>query len=338
MRTSVRKLAERASASERLGQSRPVRKGDIRRIHALPGLEAPTRSALVVRTEPIYGHVEIMLTHDRVEMSGSGDVVFHPDADELPNGVVVQTRLRGLVWHLQLTSLVTRLSSQQMAEVARVASRPGLAQSDENASIQRSDEWEAFRELELKALWALTGDCTDAMLDDDVPWRIDPALLSAELLDGYAEPSVVLAEVMHILRTRQVTATFDDLQILQESGALQASTWMSTGYGSDLASQIAAGIRLMMERALSSTPTDEPHSPGDPSKFELLRRVAKASDLSLVSGSRLVTAPFLWADAGHELLHSTQPGPGQEGSDLEIMMVATPDSDLVEREDESDGE
>ena len=328
MRTHLGNPASPAGASERRAQSQPVRKGDIRRVHALPGLEAPTRSALVVRTTASsHGHAEIMLTHDRVEMAGSDDVLLHPDSDQFPNGIVVQTRLRGIVWHLQLSTFVTRLSSPHMADVARGASASATSRSVEDSSAGRPEELTAFRESELQALWALTGDCTDAMLDDEMPWRIDADLLSADMLDGHGEPSVVLIEVMHILRTRRITATFDDLQALQESGALATSTWMSTGYGSDLASQIAIGIKLVVERALSNVPGDESGLGDGPPKFNLLPRVAEARELSMMTGTRLVTAPFLWADGGRELLQGSRKEAEEKSPDVEVMMVATPDHD-----------
>ena len=338
MRTHLGNPASPAGASERRAQSQPVRKGDIRRVHALPGLEAPTRSALVVRTTASsHGHAEIMLTHDRVEMARSDDVVLHPDSDQFPNGIVVQTRLRGIVWHLQLSTLVTRLSSSHMADVARGASASDPSLSVEDSSTEPPEEWTAFRESELQALWALAGDCTDAMLDDDTPWRIDTDLLSADLLAGHGVPSVVLTEVMHILRTRRITATFDDLQALQDSGAFAASTWMRTGYGSDLASQIAIGMKLMIERALSGVPGDECDSNDVPPKFNLLPRVAEARELSMMAGTRLVTAPFLWTDGGHQLLQGARLEAEMESPDVEVMMVATPDHDTLEDEHRSHG-
>ena len=341
MRTPLRNPGGRAGASERRAQSQPIRKGDIRRIHALPGLDAPTRSALVVRTTASsHGHAEIMLTHDRIEMAGSDDIVLHPDSDQFPDGIVVQTWLRGIVWHLQLSTLVTRLSSSHMADVARGASAsdPSLSVSVEDSSAEPPEEWTVFRESELQALWALTGDCTDAMLDDDMPWRIDTDLLSADLLDGHDEPSVILTEVMHILLTRRITATLDDLQALQDSGALAASTWMRTGYGSDLASQIAIGMKLMIERALSSVPGDDSDLNGGPSKFNLLQRVAKARELSVMTGTRLVTAPFLWTDGGHQLLRGARIEAEMESPHVEVMMVATPDHDILEDEYRSHGD
>lgn len=330
MRTPLEIPDGRDDAPERRAQSQPVRKGDVRRIHALPGLEAPTRLALIVRTTaPNHGHAEIMLTHDRVEMAGSDDVVLHPDSDQFPNGIVVQTRLRGIVWHLQLSTLVAQLSSSQMADVAHGASVSAGSWSVEDSSIERPEEWTAFRESELQALWALTGDCTDAMLDDDMPWRIDTDLLSADLLEGHAEPSVVLTEVMHILRTRRITATFDDLQALQACGAFATSTWMRTGYGSHLASQIAIGMKLMIERALSDVPIDESALGDGPAWFNLLPRYAEARELSMRAGTRLVTAPFLWADEGRQLLRGARVGAEEEGFDVEVMMVATPDHDYL---------
>lgn len=328
MRTPLRIPAGRDDSPERRAQPQPVRKGDIRRVHALPGLEAPTRSALVVRTTASsHGHAEIMLAHDRVEMAGPHDVVFHLDSDQFPNGIVVQTRLRGIVWHLQLSALVVRLSSSHMDDVALGASASVTSPSVEDSSAERPEEWTTFRESELQALWALTGDCTDAMLDDDIPWRIDTDLLSADLLEGHGEPSVVLTEVMHILRTRRITATFDDLQALQESGAFAPSTWTKTGYGSHLASQIAIGMKLVIERALSNLPAAESGLDDGPARFNLLPRNVEARELSIGAGTRLVTAPFLWADGGRQLLQGVRIGAEEEGRDVEVMMVATPDHD-----------
>ena len=328
---------ERSSFPLSSAEAKPIRKGDIRRVKALLGLEAQPRIALIVRaTDLNHDYAEIMLTHQRVKMATPDDVILNVDDPQFPHGLVVQTRLRGAVWNLQFTELLGHLSRSQMTSVACITSSrmPQPADVTTGRPILRStDERIAFQKNELQALWNLTGDCADAMLDEDTPWRVDTDLLSPALLERSHTPELILTEIMHILRTRQVIATFDDLRALAESGAFDTSSWQKTSYGHGLASQIATGTKLLMEHALQDTSDTDGQDPTTRLSCVLTHRIPDARTLSLKPHSRLVTAPFLWTNSGDLLLTDTDDSDGQLG--LEVMMLATPDYGVAE-EDEVD--
>ena len=328
MSTSAKPPIRQDETCEHIAKPRPVRRGDIRRVHVLVGLDGPSRLALIVRAPSGRDHAEIMLVHDRVEMAGQDDVVIHPESTELPDHLVVQTRLRGIVWNLQFSTLMGRLSSSEMASVARAATSINQ-DTDEGQSELTPEQDHArtdFHESELDALWALTGDYTDAALDDGEPWRIDTGLLSVECLDLHDDPAIILTEVMHILRTRPVAATIEDLGDLYASGATADSTWRSTTYGSGLASQIALSVKLLVESSLicSSDEDDQAYPLLNPTL--LPKRSFPATSLTILPNERLVTAPFLWTDNGARLLRSPSDDDPQSDQSLEVMMLATSES------------
>ena len=329
MRTADFGLARRPGAAKRTVRPRPLRGGDVRRVQALVGLDGLSRMALVVRAPSGSDRAEIMLAHERVGMAGPDDVVLHPESAELPNGLVVQTQLRGIVWRLQLSTFLGCLSSSQMTSVTSAVSSTRKNQADACTALPLEEDdgsWTDFHESELQALWSLTGDCSDATLDDDGPWRIDADLLSVECLDLHDDPATILTEIMHILRTRPVVASLDDLEALHASGATDASTWRCTTYGSDLASQIALSTRLLIESSLMH-PSDNRNACTTLKPIPLPERVCTAGDLAVVPSERLVTAPFLWADGGMELLHTIGDTDSQSDQSIEVMMLATSESD-----------
>ena len=329
MRTSPSGLVRRRAAAERPIRRPPLREGDIRRVQALVGLEGPSRLALIVRAPPGRDRVEIMLAHEQVDMAGPDDVVLRPESPDLPDGFVVQTQLRGIVWRLQVSTFLEHLSSSQMAGVASAATSTRNDQGDASTVVvphQDDVSWTDFNESELQALWALTGDCADATLDEDGPWRIDTDLLSAECLALHDDPATILTEVMHILSTRPVVASLDDLEALHASGATDATTWKHTTYGSALASQIALSARSLIESSLKHMSDDSNgHSLGTPAA--LPDRSCAARGLTIFPSERLVTAPFLWADSGIELLNIRIDDNSKSYERLEVMMLATSESD-----------
>lgn len=338
MGASTSGLVRRPGAAKRPTRSPPLREGDIRSVQALVGLESPSRSALVVRAPSGRDRVEIMLAHDRVDMAGPDDVVLRLDSPTLPDGLVVQTRLRGIVWRLQVSTFLGRLSSSQMASVTSTATSAREDQAETGAAIPADqDAWTDFHESDLQALWDLTGDCADATLDEDGPWRIDAGLLSVECLDHHDDPATILTEVMHILRTRQVVASFGDLETLHASGATDASTWRRTEYGSDLASQIASSVRILIESSLIHM-SDESNARAALTGAALPERSGAATALAMFPSERLVTAPFLWADSGMRLLYADRDADSPSSQNIEVMMLATPEPSSDELRDLTNGD
>ena len=321
-----------AQLSTRTGTvGQPVRRGDIRRINGLLGLHTEPQLALIVRTtNSNQNYADIILVHDRTEMATQDDVILHPDSEQFPHGLVVQPLLRGAVWNLQFSSqLLARLSSDELTAIARTLSRDKSDFDDQNAdplSAATTVSWDAFHDAQLQALWDLTGDCTDAMLDDDpMPWRLDTGLLSRQLLSLQPNPEFIISEVMHILHTRRITATIADSQSLYEYGALEPFTWQDTDYGSNLASQIATGAKKIVECSFrDASRYAKLFDQGAPA-FRVPNRIQEARDLALLPFTRLVTASFLWTDSGYELLHHAQDERVHSYPPLEVMMLATLD-------------
>ena len=302
-------------------------RGNIRRVEGLLGLPTQPQLALILRTENLnQDYTEVMLVHDRVEMATLDDVVVDPESDQFPDGLVVQTLLRGAVWNLQFSTLYGQLSPDDIAAVGRATS-PGASHFEEATAGQKdlsdASELNQFHESQLQALWSLTGDCTDAALDT-LSWRIDPWLLSAQLLANYQAPEHIVSELMHILRTRYTTTTFEDSQALIKSGALMPATWKDTSYGSNLASQIASGARSLVEAAFRDAAHYAEQLNQGTKQLIAPNRSSEAGRLTLMPYTRLVTAPFLWADGGHELIRHSHEDDGSQP--LEVMMLATPES------------
>ena len=218
-----------------------IRTGDIRRVESLVGLQAEPRAALIVRTfGEQHDSSEIMLVHEQIDMATPDDVILDLSDSSFADAFVVQTRIRGRVWNLQVGELLGRLTPTQMETVVSAASsRPSSHMEEVGGNLLPSsgDDIRKFQESELVALFQLTGDYTDALLDDGQPWRIDPGLVSPKLLEGADSPAVILTELMHILRTRQVVATVDDLNSFSTASIQISPGWRHRT--AKLASQIA---------------------------------------------------------------------------------------------------
>ena len=141
---------------------------------------------------------------------------------------------------------------------------------------------------------------------------------------NHEAPEHIVSEVMHILRTRYTTATFEDSRVLADSGALRSSTWEDTSYGSNLASQIASGARSLVEAAFRDAAHYAEQLNQGITQIIAPNRSPEAGRLTLMPFTRLVTAPFLWADRGYELIRHSREDDGTQP--LEVMMLATPES------------
>ena len=288
------------------------RRGDIRRVRPHLEQEAEARLALILRGgDDSFGFVQIMLAHEQPEMAGLDDVVLQPDSSRLPNGLVVQTVLRGSIWPTQCFELVVRLTPGEMNEVSQMVSASRLASRETPEQLpepEESPEQASFLDSELEALQDLVYDCLDAVLDEGEPWRVDPALYSATLLECHKQPEILLASLSHFLHTREVTATLDDTEALHARDSLASSEWGSTQYGEGLVSKIVSSIDTLVE-SVSADPSCMGSSESEPSlACETLQRLPMAAPLMLHAGMRLVTAPHLWTDHGDKLIQLAKGG------------------------------
>ena len=305
----------------------PVRNGDIRRIEPIFGIDAEPRDALIVRTDShVSDFSEIILTHTLVDMATPDDIIICTDDPAYEHGLVVQTHHRGVVWNLQVTTLLGHMTAELMSQISSVMLSSTPISPDLSNGRPFSEGYDSrreFQESELQALWALTGDCTDAMLDDGPPWQIDDGLLSPRQLSRSTLPERLLTEVMHILRTREVSATPETMRSLEACRAFDADAWKDTPYGRGLASQIALSARSLIESAMSRDPTTDTTDPAKLPRIVVPNRASGAGEVHVHLGDRLVTSPSLWTDGGVQLLTQTDDD-GTGGVDnLEVMMLAT---------------
>ncbi len=293
-------------------QTEVLRKGDVRRVRPHGDAEGKPRLALLMSGwDDGPGFVQVVLAHERPEMAGPLDVVLHPDVDRLPNGLVVQTVVCGGIWPTQCSDLIVRLTPEEMRSVREVVSAGIRSSRDSCHGIQEqelSPEREAFLRSEFEFLRCLIADCFDAVVDDGDPWRIDPGLFAATLLERHKHPDVLLASLGHAMRTRRVTAALHDVATLQACVLPGRCDANGAHYGEDLVSDIASGVGRLIESALLNEPCDGPSECGDSLTYEAPNRLSVAEPLRLRASTRLITAPHLWTDHGDRLIHLAESG------------------------------
>ena len=287
------------------------RRADVRRVRPHLEHEAEARLALVLRGgDDGFDFVHIMLAHERPEMAGPDDVVLQPDSSRLPNGLVVQTVLRGSIWPTQCFELVVRLTPSEMNEVSQMVSASRLTSRETPEQLpepEMSPEQTSFLDSELEALQDLVYDCLDAVLDEGEPWRVDPALYSATLLECHKQPEILLTSLSHFLHTREVTTTLDDTKALHARDSLASSEWDSAQY-EGLVSKIVSNINTLAESVSPDTSCSS-SSESEPSlACEMLQRLPMAAPLTLHAGMRLITAPHIWTDHGDQLIQLAKGG------------------------------
>ena len=289
-----------------------LRKGDIRRVRPHLGQDAEARMALIVSDrDDGSALVEIMLVHERTDMAGPSDVILHPDTPRLPHGLVVRTFAQGCIWRTQCSDLVARLTADELRSVRKVvlaSIRRSRDSCQETQEQELSPEREAFLASEYQDYRKLISDCLDAVLDDGEPWQIDPALLSARLLECHAQPGRLLASLSHVLCTRQVMAMPEDTKVLQSGDSLSSSEWASAQYGRELVAKIASSVDTLVESVSADSSYDSSHQSQPSLTCEALQRLPLAVPLMMQAGTRLITAPHLWTDHGDRLIQLAKTG------------------------------
>ena len=288
------------------------RRGEVRRVRPHLAHEAEARLALILRGgDDGFDFVQIMLAHEQPEMAGPDDVVLQPDSSRLPNGLIVQTVLRGSIWPTQCFELVVRLTPSEMNEVSLMVSASRLTSRETPEQLpepEMSPEQASFIDSELDVLQDLVYDCLDAVLDEGEPWRVDPALYSATLLECHKQPEILLASLSHFLHTREVTATLDDTKALHARDSLASSEWDSAQYGEGLVSKIVSNINTLAESVSPDTSCSSSSESKPSLACETLQRHPVAAPLTLHAGMRLITAPHVWTDHGDQLIQLAKGG------------------------------
>lgn len=232
-----------------------VIEGDLRVMGSLAHEPAVHRIGLVRRVDTADEFVEVFLVHSAPELATDHDIVLPAALTSAPYDAVVQTDLRGVVWTFQLQKRVGHLTELETIRAAHKNSELAgpAALGDRTTGIFRGfplagpiDRRWAFKESEGVAFRALTADCTEALLDQEFAWEVDPGLLQPSLLDFADDPELLLIELLHWAQTRCLSLTDDDLELLNASGALEVDTWSRF---SDLGTDLRLGLQEVLLRA-----------------------------------------------------------------------------------------
>lgn len=294
-------------------------KGDIRRVESLLGLKPVSRVAFVIGPNSRdRSSVEIMLVHGDIEMATPDDIIVDSGIELFPNGLVIQTGIRGTVWENQFTGFLCRLPNADIHNISNIAkaheSERRVARTG-TPMTQAGDPRFAYQAKELRELRALTEDHNDAMLDGNQPWLLDPGLLSPRLLYRSNNPDMILSDVMHVLNTRRVVISEEDLDYLGKEGTFETKAWANQNNNYEQATTIVDGIRILPSNVFPNQGLARVSTP--PRRYQ-------EHSIVVSPGIRFITAPFLWEDEGEELM-SLASGDGTETLDgFELMFVATP--------------
>ena len=242
-----------------------VYEGDLRVIESLAHRPADRRIGLVRRVDPVGEFAEVLLVHAAPELATDRDVVLPSDVSSAPYDAVVQTDLRGAVWILQLGKRFGRLAAPALAAVMAAdditeagelpmapAARPAELHTGIPLAGPLDRRW-SFKESEGAALRALAADCTEALLDQELDWEVNPGLLQPELLDLADDPELLLIELLHWAQTRRLSLAHDDLERLLAAGALDLDTWLEF---SDLGADLLMGLQEVLLRGATGVSSE----------------------------------------------------------------------------------
>lgn len=277
---------------------RSIARGNIRQIDATETGAGDRRLVLVLRVDSEREAAEIMLVHPYVELATHLDVIA-PPSTATPYSVVIETDVRGVAWLAQLGRFVGALTGETMDAIGLIA----LGQSPSAPSVMRGQHlagpleprW-AFKVDEGRRLRELSADCTEHLLEDASPWALDPGLFILEKLQSAPNCAAVLLELVDVIASKKIEFGYEDLDLLDTFGALDAEQWVEA-FGIEGLDFYRALIVPVIEEALVRMPTDERDrqraAPGD---FAMPRRRADAGPITVRPDTRLITASYLWLD------------------------------------------
>lgn len=248
----VAALLQRPAARDAEVRSSRIRRGDIRFARGLPGEVLEPRLVLVLSVDSQLDFANVLLVHTASEMSCDVDVVVPATDSGAPYEVVIETDLRGVIWTIQLGSSVGHVGEDFLRLLGRETPSPDLrARPETERGTQLAgpaDPRWGFKGDEGAALGALARDCTDALLDEEA-WQVEAALLRPELLDLAADPTALVSDLMHWLRTRTLELSTTDVEVLLELGALDTGVWEAFG---GLGLDISTAVQSLVEAAATA--------------------------------------------------------------------------------------
>ncbi|MEM9655382.1 MAG: hypothetical protein AAGA65_25040 [Actinomycetota bacterium] len=265
-------LAQRSEARlpETLDLALPSRvcEGDLRVVEALAHSPTDRRVGVVLRVDSANDFAEVLLVHAYPELATDRDVILPADVTSAPYDAVVQTDLRAAVWSLQLGKRIGHLAELELAAVKAIGNGPSAVELDASPTARMPqlhsgnplagplDRRWSFKESEGAALRALAADCTEALLDQELAWEVNPGLLRPDLLDLADDPELLVIELLHWVQTRRLSLTDDDLELLLGAGALELDAWLQL---SDLGADLLIGFQEILLRVATGV-TSKPRS------------------------------------------------------------------------------
>lgn len=246
-----------------------VSEGDLRVMEALPHRPADHRLGLVLRVDSSNEFAEVLLVHSAPDLATDRDVILPTTATSAPYHAVAQTDLRAAIWSLQLGRRVGHLDQQSLAAVRAIgySATAGDRAATPAPEVQGLysgtrlagplDRRWLFKEAEGASLRRLAVDCTEALLDQELVWAVNPALLRPELLDLADDRELLLIELLHWVQTRRLSLTDDDLELLLAAGALEVDSWSQfSDLGADLLLSLQEVV-LRVATGVSAEPETE---------------------------------------------------------------------------------
>ncbi len=248
-------------------RSSRVARGDLRIVQALSHAPTDSRIGLVLAVDPDNEFADVLLVHTASELACDTDGVVPRAASSAPFDIVVETDLRAVVWTWQLSASIGSLDDRALDAIASIAAR-SREDADTSAGPTRlgdvypglrlagpSDQRWAFKEAEGDVLRSLSEDCTTALLDSGLLWRMDPGLLRPDLFSQAEAPSDVLDELLHWAMTRSLMLTEADLEELDQLGVFELDAWNALG---DIGLDVWIALQQVLLDAASGMPTDVP--------------------------------------------------------------------------------
>lgn len=275
-------------------RSARIRRGDIRFAKGLPGETLQPRLVLLLSVDSQLEFADVLLVHTASEMSCDVDVVVSGTDTGAPFEAVIETDLRGVIWTIQLGSAIGHVGEELLSHLGREATSLEFGATPEvRRGIQLAgpaDPRWGFKRDEGSALRALVRDCTDALLDEEA-WQVEAGLLRPELLDFAADPTALVTDLMHWLRTRTLELTAEDVEVLLELGALDTGAWERFG---DLGLDISTSVQILVEAAATGSPRKPDQSVAwrlvTAAHIEVRAQSSRPQSIRYLGGKELATA------------------------------------------------
>ena len=259
----IRAVLSRSPRLSSVGIRMPILRGQICVTHGHQSADRAQRLVLVLGVDERREFAEIMFVHPYTELATGTDLVVPTERSSVAYQVVVETDVRGVIWSTQLGPLIGVLERTALEAVGAVALGEHPAQPDLVSGLPlrgRFDRRWDFKAAEGSALRILAAECTASLLGGQDPLQLDVGVLAPALLATCGDPESAMLKLMDIISKGDVVFDFNDVQLLNDIGALRVANW--TDVFGDIGHDFFMSVQPLAERALSmgpaaSDPSDE---------------------------------------------------------------------------------